>query len=60
MLEDWGHETLSAATGEVALDRAAQANWGAAAAMMSACNLRNSGVAFATMPAIPSPPPAAM
>ena len=28
MLEDWGYETLSAATGEEALDRAAQANWG--------------------------------
>ena len=27
MLEDWGYETLSAASGEEALDRAAQAKW---------------------------------
>ena len=27
MLEEWGHETISAASGEEALDRAAQANW---------------------------------
>ena len=28
MLADWGYETLSAASGEEALDRAAQENWG--------------------------------
>ena len=27
MLEDWGYETLSAASGVDAIDRAAQANW---------------------------------